>query len=205
MPDLSDLDGAIPMPRRSGPQVLLVGLLDSLAMLREEITALLERVEREGVDPLLVLDRLDASYGEAAHVDLGRRRRNSNSCARDSRRLTTRRDGSNAARSTESWWQPPSMTYSGTRTTGALDARRVAQHTGDATERGRNCSPFSKSVEITPVSVPRWSASSIRWSMASSRSPSSASTVAPQREHSWSSVAALLLMRSDSSWPFSQV
>jgi len=44
-------------------------------MHREEITALLERVEREGVDPLLVLDRLDASYGEAAHVDLGRRRR----------------------------------------------------------------------------------------------------------------------------------
>ncbi|KAA9399060.1 hypothetical protein Har1130_12705 [Haloarcula sp. CBA1130] len=57
------------------PLLLLVGLLDSLAMHREEITALLERVEREGVDPLLVLDRLDSSYGEAAHVDLGRRRR----------------------------------------------------------------------------------------------------------------------------------
>ncbi|AAV47869.1 hypothetical protein BDK61_3579 [Haloarcula quadrata] len=76
VPDLSDLDGAIPDADGAAvPLVLLVGLLDSLAMHREEITALLERVEREGVDPLLVLDRLDASYGEAAHVDLGRRRR----------------------------------------------------------------------------------------------------------------------------------
>ena len=76
VPDLSDLDGAIPDADGAAvPLVLLVGLLDSLAMHRAEITALLERVEREGVDPLLVLDRLDVSYGEAAHVDLGRRRR----------------------------------------------------------------------------------------------------------------------------------
>ncbi|WP_146417997.1 DUF6276 family protein [Haloarcula hispanica] len=76
VPDFTGLDSSIPDNDDAAvPLVLLVGLLDSLAMHREEITALLERVEREGVDPLLVLDRLDASYGEAAHVDLGRRRR----------------------------------------------------------------------------------------------------------------------------------
>jgi len=76
VPDLTRLDSAIPTADGAAiPVVLLVGLLDSLAMHREEITALLERIEREGVDPLLVLDRLDASYGEAAHVDLGHRRR----------------------------------------------------------------------------------------------------------------------------------
>jgi hypothetical protein len=41
---------------------------------REEITALLERVERAGTDPLLVVDRLADSYGETAHVDLDARR-----------------------------------------------------------------------------------------------------------------------------------
>ncbi|MDQ2071077.1 DUF6276 family protein [Haloarcula sp. NS06] len=75
VPDFTGLDDAIPDDDGAAiPLVLLVGLLDSLAMHREEITALLERIEREGVDPLLALDRLDASYGEAAHVDLGRRR-----------------------------------------------------------------------------------------------------------------------------------
>ncbi|MFB6223703.1 MAG: DUF6276 family protein [Haloarcula sp.] len=76
VPDLTVLGDAIPDDAAAAvPVVLLVGLLDSLALHREEITALLERVEREGVDPLLVLDRLDARYGERAHVDLGSRRR----------------------------------------------------------------------------------------------------------------------------------
>ncbi|GCF13334.1 hypothetical protein Harman_12690 [Haloarcula mannanilytica] len=76
VPDFVALGDAIPEDDAAAiPLLLLVGLLDSLAMHREEITALLERVEGEGVDPLLALDRLDASYGEAAHIDLGRRRR----------------------------------------------------------------------------------------------------------------------------------
>ena len=76
VPDFTGLDDAIPDDDDVAvPLVLLVGLLDSLAMHRDEITALLERIEREGTDPLLVLDRLDTSYGETAHVDLGRRRR----------------------------------------------------------------------------------------------------------------------------------
>jgi hypothetical protein len=37
---------------------LVVGLLSSLAVYRQEISALLEVVERAGVDPLLVVDRL---------------------------------------------------------------------------------------------------------------------------------------------------
>jgi hypothetical protein len=72
LPDLTVLDDAIPNnPDAAVPMVLLVGLLDSLALHREEITALLERVERAGTDPLLVVDRLGEND---AHVDLGRRR-----------------------------------------------------------------------------------------------------------------------------------
>ncbi|WP_254272429.1 DUF6276 family protein [Haloarcula marina] len=75
VPDLTVLDDAMPSdPDASVPMVLLLGLLDSLAVHRQEITALLERVERAGTDPLLVLDRLDDAYGDDAHVDLGRRR-----------------------------------------------------------------------------------------------------------------------------------
>ncbi|MDS0221840.1 DUF6276 family protein [Haloarcula sp. S1AR25-5A] len=75
-PDFAALDDSIPEDEAAAvPLLLLIGLLDSLAMHRAEITALLERVEKAGVDPLLALDRLDASYGDEAHVDLGRRRR----------------------------------------------------------------------------------------------------------------------------------
>jgi hypothetical protein len=75
VPDLTVLDDAVPStPDAAVPLVLLVGLLDSLALHRQEITALLERVERAGTDPLLVVDRLADSYGDDAHVDLARRR-----------------------------------------------------------------------------------------------------------------------------------
>ncbi|WP_135303873.1 DUF6276 family protein [Haloarcula amylovorans] len=75
IPDLTVLDDAMPSnPDAAVPMVLLLGLLDSLALHRAEITALLERVERAGTDPLLVVDRLAASYGTDAHVDLSRRR-----------------------------------------------------------------------------------------------------------------------------------
>ena len=74
--ELTALDDAIPSdPESAVPLVLLVGLLDSLALHRAEITALLERAERTGTDPLLVVDRLADSYGDDAHVDLARRRR----------------------------------------------------------------------------------------------------------------------------------
>jgi len=73
--DLTALDEAVPgNPDAAVPLVLLVGLLDSLALHRAEITALLERVEAAGTDPLLAVDRLADSYGDDAHVALGRRR-----------------------------------------------------------------------------------------------------------------------------------
>jgi len=76
VPDLTALDDAFPgNPDAAVPLVLLVGLLDSLALHRAEITALLERVERAGTDPLLAVDRLADSYGDDAHADLGARRR----------------------------------------------------------------------------------------------------------------------------------
>ena len=74
-PELTALDDAIPSdPESAVTLVLLVGLLDSLALYRAEITALLERLERGGTDPLLVVDRLADSYGDDAHVDLATRR-----------------------------------------------------------------------------------------------------------------------------------
>jgi len=75
VPDLSAIDDAFPQnPDAALPLALLVGLLDSLALHRAEITALLERVERAGTDPLLVVDRLADSYGDDAHVGLAARR-----------------------------------------------------------------------------------------------------------------------------------
>jgi hypothetical protein len=76
VPDLTALDDAIPRDTDTAVAfVVLVGLLDSVALYRTEITALLERIERAGTDPLLALDRLAASYGDDAHVDLSGRRR----------------------------------------------------------------------------------------------------------------------------------
>lgn len=73
-PDFSRIADTFPEDEAAVPMALLVGLLDSLALHRAEITALLERVERTGVDPLLVLDRLTAWPGTDPAVDLQRRR-----------------------------------------------------------------------------------------------------------------------------------
>lgn len=56
--------------------VLLVGLLDSLALRRADVRALVDHAEAAGGDPLLALNRLAerASRGELdPHVDLARR------------------------------------------------------------------------------------------------------------------------------------
>ena len=75
VPDFTVLDDGFPSnPDAAVPMALLIGLLESLAINREEITALLERVERAGTDPLLVVDRLDDAFGGDAFVDLGARR-----------------------------------------------------------------------------------------------------------------------------------
>ena len=55
------------------PLVLAIGLLDHLALYRAEVTALLTEVERAGVDPILVLERLDEDLSLEPHFDLDRR------------------------------------------------------------------------------------------------------------------------------------
>ena len=53
---------------------LLLGKLDSLALNRAEIEALVERAERAGVDVLLALDRLAVAGTVEPHFDIDRRR-----------------------------------------------------------------------------------------------------------------------------------
>ena len=61
-------------PEAAVPMALLLGLLDELALYRSEISALLERVERAGVDPLLLLSRLAGDPEIDSGVDLDTRR-----------------------------------------------------------------------------------------------------------------------------------
>jgi len=75
-PSFDDVSDAFPThPGAAVPMALLVGLLDNLALYRAEISDLLERVERAGTDPLLVLDRLAHDPAIDAEVDLAGRRR----------------------------------------------------------------------------------------------------------------------------------
>lgn len=74
-PDFSSVSDALPDRREPATAVVLaVGLLSSLAMNRDRIAALLERAERAGVDPLLVIDRLAADPSLDPEIDLERRR-----------------------------------------------------------------------------------------------------------------------------------
>lgn len=68
-------DGFPSDPEAGIPMALLVGLLDSLALYRSEISDLLSAVERAGVDPLLVLDRLAADSTVETDLDLRGRRK----------------------------------------------------------------------------------------------------------------------------------
>ncbi|WP_435196497.1 DUF6276 family protein [Natronomonas sp. EA1] len=63
----ADADSAIPL-------ALAIGQLGSLALNRRRIEALIERVEKNGTDALLVLDRLNAQGNTAPHFDVPRRR-----------------------------------------------------------------------------------------------------------------------------------
>lgn len=68
-------DGFPQEPGAAVPMAVLLGLLDSLALNRSSIAELLDVVEREGVDPLLVIDRLREASHVESHMDLHRRRR----------------------------------------------------------------------------------------------------------------------------------
>ena len=73
--DFAAVSSDFPSNEAAIPMALAVELLDSLAVYRSEVEALLERVERAGADPLLVLDRLAADPDLDPQVDLDRRRR----------------------------------------------------------------------------------------------------------------------------------
>mgnify|MGYP000126759682 CR=1 FL=1 len=76
LPDFETVSDAFPADRETAAAlVVALTLLDSLALYREELDALLARVERAGVDPLLVLDRLARDPHLEPHLDLDRRRR----------------------------------------------------------------------------------------------------------------------------------
>lgn len=67
-PDWTAIDETFPTDDAAVPMALALGLLDSLAMHRSAVEALLDRAERSGADPFLLLDRLadgdvDPPYG----------------------------------------------------------------------------------------------------------------------------------------------
>ena len=74
VPDFTTISDAFPDTEAAAvPLAILVGLIDSLAQYRAEITDLLERVERAGTDPFLVVDRLAHDPEIDAAADLDRR------------------------------------------------------------------------------------------------------------------------------------
>lgn len=75
-PDFERISGTFPTnPEAAVPLALLLGLLENLALYRDEITELLVAVERAGTDPLLALDRLAADPEVETEIDLSGRRR----------------------------------------------------------------------------------------------------------------------------------
>ena len=74
-PDFSAVSDAFPTGEAAIAMALVVGLLDSLALYRTEIEALLEHTERAGTDPLLVLDRLATDPELDPKTNLETRRR----------------------------------------------------------------------------------------------------------------------------------
>ncbi|GGJ17087.1 hypothetical protein GCM10008995_28710 [Halobellus salinus] len=66
---------AIPPGEGGAALLLAIGYLDSVALNRPAIQALVEHAEASGADVFLALDRLAADESVDAHVDLARRRR----------------------------------------------------------------------------------------------------------------------------------
>lgn len=76
VPDFTRISDSFPSTEAAAePTALMLGLLSSLATYRQEIATLLEDVERAGVDPLLVVDRLADDPSVDAATDLRGRRR----------------------------------------------------------------------------------------------------------------------------------
>lgn len=74
-PDFSRIVESFPAGEAGAVTALAVGLLaESLALNRQTVAELLERAQEEGVDPWLVLERLDASPTVQPDADVGRAR-----------------------------------------------------------------------------------------------------------------------------------
>ncbi|WP_435156020.1 DUF6276 family protein [Haladaptatus sp. DFWS20] len=74
--DFTVISDALPEERdAAAAMALATALLSSLALHRQGIDALLDRVEAAGVDPLLVLDRLAADPELEPNFDIESRRR----------------------------------------------------------------------------------------------------------------------------------
>lgn len=71
--DLDEISDELPAGEAGVATVLLVDLLDSLATNRADIEGLIDVLEAEGVDPMLVLDRLAEDPGLDPAVDVDRR------------------------------------------------------------------------------------------------------------------------------------
>lgn len=73
-PDFTRVSDAFPTGEGAVPFALALGLCSSLALNREAIETLLERVELAGTDPLLTIDRLLEEPSIEPEIDLERRR-----------------------------------------------------------------------------------------------------------------------------------
>ncbi|WP_330631461.1 DUF6276 family protein [Halocatena halophila] len=73
-PSFNRISESFPDGKTAPPTALLLGLLDSLALNRSSIETLIERIEAEGTDPLLLLDRLANQGSVAPRWDVDRRR-----------------------------------------------------------------------------------------------------------------------------------
>lgn len=75
-PDMTQVSEALTEdPDVAIPMIITVGLLESLALNRPQIERLIDRVEREGADPMLILEDLatDPSLNPAIDIE-GRQR-----------------------------------------------------------------------------------------------------------------------------------
>lgn len=74
LPDFTRVSDALPQdPESAVGVVLALALLDSIALYRDELSALVGYAEGRGVDVFLVLDRLGADPSVDPHFDLERR------------------------------------------------------------------------------------------------------------------------------------
>ncbi len=73
-PDFTRLLDGFPAGETGGVVASLLALVDSLALYRQDIEALATMAERDGVDVLLLLDRIAVSGRIQPHFDIDRRR-----------------------------------------------------------------------------------------------------------------------------------